>query len=132
IREYPHTRMANRGGDEMPELHVEPGAPLSVRVSASLALALTLPLMELGPRFPGIDPWLAQLPSRLGKAVRAAVRLLCSPLSGALYCFLAAPHHEETVQPALDMLAASSPEEVLGLVLDVLAHETGHGDPTGL
>mgnify|MGYP001076156710 CR=1 FL=1 len=40
--------MQMRGGDGVPELHVEPGAQLSVRISASLALALTLPLMELG------------------------------------------------------------------------------------
>ena len=38
--------MQMRGGDGVPELHVEPGAQLSVRISASLALALTL--MELG------------------------------------------------------------------------------------
>lgn len=116
----------------MPELHVPSHDALAVRISASVALALTMPLAELAPRFPGIDPWLAQLPARLGKAARADIRLLCVPLSGVLSYLFEAHGDQETIEPALDALAAASPQEVRQRALARLALHTRQDDPAEL
>lgn len=105
----------------MPELHLPSREEFTVQISPALAMALTLPLAELAPRFPGVDPWLAQLPSRLGRSARADLRLLCVPLSGALTYLIDAADDEESLQPALDALSTASPDELLERVLARLA-----------
>ena len=70
--------MRNRGGvHDVPDLYVPPRGDFDVSVSPALAMTLTLPLVELAPKYPGVDPWLVQLYGRLGRAVRADIRLLC-------------------------------------------------------
>lgn len=113
----------------MPELLSPYPDRLSLQISPAAAMAMTLPLVELAPRYPGIDPWLAQLSGRLGRAVRADVRLLCVPLSGVLSYLLEHAYDEESMQPALDALAAASPDEILSRVLLLLAGRTDHRDP---
>lgn len=109
----------------MPELHVPSQESFAVRISPGIALALTLPLAELAPRFPGLDPWLAQLPGKLGKAARADIRLLCVPLSGALSLLFEVDDEEESMQPALDFVSAASPEEILTRAVERLAEHSG-------
>ena len=109
----------------MPELHVPSQESFAVRISPALAVALTLPLAELAPRFPGLDPWLVQLPARLGRAARADIRLLCVPLAGVLYLLLGAEDDEESMQPALDAISAASPEEILSHAIEGLAERSG-------
>ncbi len=97
----------------MPELHVPAGGELFVHIAPAKAIALTLPMAELAPRFPGIDPWLAQLPARLGRAARMDLRLLCVPLSGLLSYLFEAPDDEESIDPALKLLAAAPTDDLL-------------------
>lgn len=40
--------------------------PFETRVSAVIAMAMTLPMVEFAARFPGVAPWLRQLPEQLG------------------------------------------------------------------
>nr|MBO2485008.1 hypothetical protein [Bacillota bacterium] len=119
----------------MPELFVPPQGGtdrFEVRISPALAMVLALPLVDLAARFPGIDPWLAQLPSRVGRAARADIRLLCVPLSGVMSYLLESPGDEESIQPALDTLESAPPEEVLARVLERLAVETEDAAPETL
>lgn len=105
----------------MPELLLPPQGDFDVRISPGWAMTMTLPLVELAPKYPGVDPWLVQLYGRLGPAVRTDIRLLCVPLSGALTYFLESPVDEESLEPALDMLRQASPEDVLERVVTRLA-----------
>jgi|GEM_PF-1939933 len=101
----------------------------AVRISPVLAMTMTLPMVELAPRFPGIDPWLAQLSARLGRTARADLRLLCVPLSGALSLLFEVEDEEESPQPVFDALAAMSPSDLLHRVVQRLAAETDDHDP---
>lgn len=111
--------------NELPELYVPPRGDFDVRISPALAVTLTLPLVELAPKYPGVDPWLVQLYGRLGRAARADIRLLCVPLSGALGFLLDAPADEESLQPALDVLRRATPAEVHERVVGKLAWRAG-------
>lgn len=117
-----------REGEIVPELHIPPAQPFEVRISPALALAMTLPLTELAPKFPGLDPWLAQLPGRLGRTIRADLRLLCVPLSGTLTYLFEGHDTEESLQPLLDVLAAAPPEEILDRALLRLVAEAKYND----
>lgn len=112
----------------MPELYLPPQGDFEVRISPALAVALSLPLVDLAPKFPGLEPWLVQLPGRLGRAARADVRLLSVPLSGALAYLLEAPDDEESFQPALDLLRSASPEEIQTRVVRNLARRSDKAD----
>lgn len=114
-----------RGVHDVPDLYVPPRGDFDVSVSPALAMTLTLPLVELAPKYPGVDPWLVQLYGRLGRAVRADIRLLCVPLSGALAYMLDVPTDEESLQPALDALRQATAEEVYERVVGKLAVRAG-------
>lgn len=116
----------------MPELYLPPRGEYDVRISPAKAIVLTLPLTDLAPKFPGLDPWLVQLPDRLGRTVRADLRLLCVPLSGALSYLLEAPDDEESCQPALDALRKATPTEIRDRVIHSLASRAGEADPVEL
>src|SRR5690606_6929967 len=122
--------MVLRGGEIVLEieLHGPPAPRFDVRISPALALAMTLPAAELGGKFPGLDPWLAQLPSRLGRTIRADVRLLCVPLSGVLSYLFEGRDTEESMQPLLDALAATPAEEYHARAVARLAAETEDRD----
>lgn len=127
-----YVNIRKQGGRFVPELYLPPRGEFGVRISPALAMVLTLPLAELGPKFPGLDQWLMQLPGRLGRAVRADVRLLCVPLSGALSYLIGAKDDEESLQPALDALRAATPAEVQDRVVRSLASHGGDVEPAEL
>lgn len=116
----------------MAELFLSSPEPYEARVSPAVALVLTLPLVDLAPRFPGVDGWLMQLPGRLGSRARTDVRLLSVPLSGVLSYFLEAPSDEESAEPALALLRETPAEAMRDRVLENLAAHLDLADGAAL
>ncbi|HEX6987986.1 MAG TPA: metalloregulator ArsR/SmtB family transcription factor [Bacillota bacterium] len=96
-----------------------------VRISPALALLHILPLLDLAARFPGVDPWLPRLSSRLGREARSDIRLITVPLSGAVSIFLRTPDTPESCEAGLAALAAAPAGEVHRMVLEGLARDAG-------
>lgn len=112
----------------MAGLYVSPPEPVEVRVSPAAAIVLTLPLVELAPRFPGLEPWMGGLPRKLSARARADLRLLSVPLSGALAYLLESPPDEESAAPALEALREAEPDVLREHVLANLAQHAGLPD----
>lgn len=122
--------MANGGSEGFVEGVLPPESiALRVRISPALALMHILPLVDLAPRFPGVDPWLVSLGSRLGREARADIRLLTMPLAGAARPFLRTPDSPESCEAGLSALAGAPAHEIHRMALEALAGQVGLEEP---
>lgn len=111
----------------------EPPMAYGTEVSSAMALLFLLPMVELAPRYPGTEPWVARVSERLGRAARSEFRLITAVLIKGIAVLSWKSDSPGDAAQLLGALASTPAERLqLSVLQELLAVDGGTEGPAEL